>query len=97
MLQQLAELVGKNLNQLAGLGGLTFSHYQNLVLPCITEQIVQCQDKLAQRFLMEVRPTMHEMCSHGEFDPCTHGRLTQPSPAIGSLALLLFTSTDATQ
>lgn len=55
MLQQLAELVGKNLNQLAGLGGLTFSHYQNLVLPCITEQIVQCQDKLAQRFLMEVR------------------------------------------
>lgn len=55
VMQQLAELVGKNLNQLAGLGGLTFSHYQNLVLPCITEQIVQCQDKLAQRFLMEVR------------------------------------------
>jgi Vacuolar protein sorting-associated protein 35 len=55
--QQLAELVGKNLNQLAGLGGLTFQHYKSLVLPGITEQIVHCEDKLAQRFLMEVSPS----------------------------------------
>ena len=56
VMQQLAELVGKNLNQLAGLGGLTFQHYEALVLPGITEQIVHCEDKLAQRFLMEVCP-----------------------------------------
>ena len=54
--QQLAELVGKNLNQLAGLGGLNFQQYRALVLPEITEQIVHCEDKLAQRFLMEVGP-----------------------------------------
>ena len=51
--------MGKNLNQLAGLGGLTFQHYRALVLPGITEQIVHCEDKLAQRFLMEVQPLPH--------------------------------------
>jgi hypothetical protein len=58
LVQQLAELVGKNLNQLAGLGGLTFQHYKAFVLPGITEQIVHCEDKLAQRSLMEVRPVL---------------------------------------
>lgn len=54
--QQLAELVGKNLYQLSSLSGLNYAQYEALVLPCIAEQIVQCEDKLAQQYLMEVRP-----------------------------------------
>ena len=54
-MQQLAELVGKNLYQLASLNGLNFAQYEQLVLPCMSEQIVQCADKLAQQYLMEVR------------------------------------------
>ena len=53
-MQQLAELVGKNLYQLSSLDALNFSQYQHLVLPCVMEQIVQCGDKLAQQYLMEV-------------------------------------------
>lgn len=50
---QLAELVGKNLNQLAGLSGLDFAQYEASVLPRVTEQIVSCEDRLAQQYLME--------------------------------------------
>ena len=54
-MQQLAELVGKNLYQLSNLNGLNYAQYEQLVLPCVTEQIVQCGDRLAQQYLMEVR------------------------------------------
>jgi hypothetical protein len=70
--QQLAELVGKNLYQLSSLNGLNFAQYKELVLPCISEQIVQCEDKLAQQYLMEVcwqphtsMPAVHTFCLIG--------------------------------
>lgn len=53
--QQLAELVGKNLYQLSSLAGLTAEQYEQQVLPCVCEQIVQCGDTLAQQYLLEVR------------------------------------------
>jgi vacuolar protein sorting-associated protein 35 len=59
--QQLAELIGKNLYQLSSLNGLNFAQYEQLVLPCVAEQIVQCEDKLAQQYLMEVC-TPHLLC-----------------------------------
>lgn len=60
--QQLAELVGKNLYQLSSLAGLTGEQYEEQVLPCVCQQIVQCGDTLAQQYLMEVRSAARLRC-----------------------------------
>lgn len=51
--EQLADLVGKNLTQLSHLEYLGFEVYSKSVLPKILEQIVSCNDTLAQGYLME--------------------------------------------
>lgn len=50
---QLADLVGKNLTQLSQLDGLSFELYNNVVLPRVLEQVVNCKDDLAQQYLMQ--------------------------------------------
>ena len=46
-------LVGTNLAQLSKLEGVDLALYQNLVLPQVLEQIVNCKDAIAQGYLME--------------------------------------------
>lgn len=96
--QQLAELVGKNLYQLSNLNGLNFAQYEQLVLPCVTEQIVQCGDRLAQQYLMEVRPPLllctvrlpvFEIVCSGTSRASPSGRV--PTPSIRLLASAIFT------
>lgn len=53
--QELSDLVGKNLMYLSQLGGLDFRLYRDLVLPKVTEQIVSCEDTIAQQYLMQVQ------------------------------------------
>ena len=53
--QELSDLVGKNLMYLSQLNGLDFQLYKELVLPKVTEQIVSCEDTIAQQYLMQVR------------------------------------------
>ena len=51
--RELAPLIGKNLNRLSSLEGVTLESYKNNVLPKILEQVVSCKDKIAQQYLME--------------------------------------------
>eukprot|EP01094_Clydonella_sp_ATCC50884_P006271 TRINITY_DN1533_c0_g1_i1.p1 TRINITY_DN1533_c0_g1~~TRINITY_DN1533_c0_g1_i1.p1 ORF type:complete len:793 (+),score=389.42 TRINITY_DN1533_c0_g1_i1:139-2517(+) len=51
--EELRLLVGKNLARLSQLEGVDVTLYQDVVLPRIMEQIVNCKDKLAQQYLME--------------------------------------------
>eukprot|EP01121_Diplochlamys_sp_Union-15-3_P020211 TRINITY_DN7824_c0_g1_i7.p1 TRINITY_DN7824_c0_g1~~TRINITY_DN7824_c0_g1_i7.p1 ORF type:complete len:515 (-),score=74.11 TRINITY_DN7824_c0_g1_i7:830-2374(-) len=52
--KELCILVGKNLSRLSQLDGLNITEYKEKVLPKILEQIVQCKDKIAQQYLMEI-------------------------------------------
>ncbi len=51
--EQLADLVGKNLTQLSHLEYLDYDVYSTRVLPKILDQVVSCNDTLAQGYLME--------------------------------------------
>lgn len=51
--QNLRMLVGTNLVRLSNLEGLTIELYQSEVLPKILELIVECNDKIAQEYLMD--------------------------------------------
>lgn len=52
--QELQILVGSNLVRLSQLEGIDRDYYRNLILPSISEQIVQCRDVLAQEYLLDV-------------------------------------------
>ncbi|KAJ3390268.1 Vacuolar protein sorting-associated protein 35 [Lobulomyces angularis] len=52
--KELRLLVGSNLVRLSQLESLDLAVYQNLVLPSILEEIVNCKDVIAQDYLMEV-------------------------------------------
>lgn len=52
--QELRILIGKNLARLSQLEGVDSKMYESLVLPKIVDQIVQCNDVIAQHYLMEV-------------------------------------------
>lgn len=47
-------LVGKNLARLSQLEGVDTATYRESVLPRILEQVINCKDKIAQQYLMEV-------------------------------------------
>jgi len=51
--RELNVLVCKNLNRLSSLDGLTIGVYRGEVLPSILDQVTQCQDQIAQSFLMD--------------------------------------------
>eukprot|EP01132_Coremiostelium_polycephalum_P005687 gene5687-7077_t len=51
---ELRLLVGKNLSRLAQLDGVDQQVYSETVLPKIVEQIINCKDKIAQQYLMEI-------------------------------------------
>jgi len=51
---ELRILVGTNLVRLSQLDGVTLDLYQQLVLPRVLEQVVNCKDQIAQQYLMEV-------------------------------------------
>jgi len=50
----LRTLVGKNLSHLNSLEGIDVEMYKETILPRILTQIVECHDRLAQQFLMEI-------------------------------------------
>ena len=50
---QLKQLVGSNIQRLANLKGLDVSHYKELVMPCVVEQIEACREGLAQAYIVE--------------------------------------------
>jgi len=50
----LRTLVGKNLSHLNSLEGIDVEMYKDSILPRIITQIVECHDRLAQQFLMEI-------------------------------------------
>lgn len=50
----LKQLVGFNLEYLSKLNGVDLEVYKECVLPQVLEQIVNCKDKIAQEYLMEV-------------------------------------------
>ncbi|EGG15756.1 vacuolar sorting protein 35 [Cavenderia fasciculata] len=47
-------LVGKNLSRLSQLDGVDVKVYSQTVLPKVVEQIINCKDKIAQQYLMEI-------------------------------------------
>lgn len=47
-------LVGKNLSRLSQLEGLTIGIYKSDVLPRVLAQIIQCEDRIAQQYLMVI-------------------------------------------
>jgi len=51
---ELRLLVGKNLSRLAQLDGVDQKTYSEVVLPKVLEQIINCKDKIAQQYLMEI-------------------------------------------
>ena len=51
--QQLRDLIGKNLLVLSQLDGVDMALYREKVLPKILEQVVNCEDSLAQPYLMD--------------------------------------------
>ena len=52
--KELQILVGKNLARLNQLEGVDVEMYKTAILPKILEQIVQCHDRLAQQYLLEI-------------------------------------------
>ena len=50
---QLKQLVGSNIQRLANLRGLDVTHYKELVMPCVVEQITACREGLAQAYIVE--------------------------------------------
>ncbi|KAJ3751230.1 vacuolar protein sorting-associated protein 35 [Lentinula detonsa] len=52
--KELRILVGTNLVRLSQLDGVDLEMYQQLILPSILEQVVNCKDVIAQEYLMEV-------------------------------------------
>eukprot|EP01098_Paradermamoeba_levis_P003435 TRINITY_DN1567_c0_g1_i1.p1 TRINITY_DN1567_c0_g1~~TRINITY_DN1567_c0_g1_i1.p1 ORF type:complete len:801 (-),score=266.26 TRINITY_DN1567_c0_g1_i1:33-2435(-) len=50
---ELRLLVGKNLSRLSDLSGVDIVKYSEVVLPNVTEQIINCKDQIAQQYLME--------------------------------------------
>lgn len=51
--QNLQMLVGTNLHRLAQLNGVDVGTYQEVVLPRVLEQVVNCKDTIAQEYLMD--------------------------------------------
>eukprot|EP00053_Salpingoeca_punica_P015548 m.143665 g.143665 ORF g.143665 m.143665 type:complete len:783 (+) comp16744_c0_seq1:183-2531(+) len=51
--QELKLLVGTNLVRLSSLEGVDVERYSSAILPVVLEQIVSCQDPIAQEYLME--------------------------------------------
>ncbi|KAK3267396.1 hypothetical protein CYMTET_24041 [Cymbomonas tetramitiformis] len=51
--QELRDLVGKNLLVLSQLEGVDLEIYQELVLPRVLEQVVNCKDEIGQTYLMD--------------------------------------------
>ncbi|KAF7304622.1 Vacuolar protein sorting-associated protein 35 [Mycena kentingensis (nom. inval.)] len=52
--RELRILVGTNLVRLSQLDGVDLAMYQQIILPGILEQVVNCKDVIAQEYLMEV-------------------------------------------
>jgi vacuolar protein sorting-associated protein 35 len=52
--QNLRMLVGTNLVRLSQLEGVKIDIYENTVLPRLLELIIECKDKIAQEYLMDV-------------------------------------------
>ncbi|XP_014505154.1 vacuolar protein sorting-associated protein 35B [Vigna radiata var. radiata] len=50
---ELRDLVGKNLHVLSQIEGVNLEMYKDIVLPSVLEQVVNCNDELAQFYLME--------------------------------------------
>lgn len=51
---ELRILVGKNLSRVSQLEGVDQKMYTSTVLPRVLEQIINCKDKIAQQYLMEI-------------------------------------------
>jgi len=51
--RSLRELIGTDLVRLSNLNGLTLQLYETEVLPRVLEQVINCQDVMAQEFLMD--------------------------------------------
>eukprot|EP01111_Echinosteliopsis_oligospora_P010949 TRINITY_DN3495_c0_g1_i3.p1 TRINITY_DN3495_c0_g1~~TRINITY_DN3495_c0_g1_i3.p1 ORF type:complete len:808 (-),score=241.77 TRINITY_DN3495_c0_g1_i3:207-2630(-) len=51
---ELRILVGKNLSRMSQLEGIDVAMYTESVLPRVLEQIINCKDRIAQQYLMEV-------------------------------------------
>ncbi|KAI0932973.1 hypothetical protein AcW1_000069 [Taiwanofungus camphoratus] len=52
--RELRILVGTNLVRLSQLDGVDLDMYQQMILPSILQQVVNCKDVIAQEYLMEV-------------------------------------------
>ncbi|KAF9073999.1 vacuolar protein sorting-associated protein 35 [Rhodocollybia butyracea] len=52
--KELRILVGTNLVRLSQLDGVDLDMYQQIILPSVLEQVVNCKDVIAQEYLMEV-------------------------------------------
>ncbi|GIQ92199.1 vacuolar protein sorting-associated protein 35, partial [Kipferlia bialata] len=50
--KDLQGLVGGNFERLAHLNGITAEHYRDIVLPSLGEQVLACNDGLAQDYLL---------------------------------------------
>ncbi|KAK8866915.1 Vacuolar protein sorting-associated protein 35 [Tritrichomonas musculus] len=51
---QLKQLVGSNIQRLSMLNGLELTHYKDIILPCVVEQITACREPLAQYYIIEI-------------------------------------------
>lgn len=50
---QLKQLVGSNIQRIGSLRGLEVTHYKEIVMPSVIEQITACHESLAQYYIIE--------------------------------------------
>jgi vacuolar protein sorting-associated protein 35 len=85
---QLKQLVGSNIQRLASLRGLEVRHYQEVIMPCILEQVRLCREPLTQYYVLESITQVFPAEFHIETLEALFGVLTQLEDEVQTLSLV---------
>ncbi|KAI4339940.1 hypothetical protein MLD38_024823 [Melastoma candidum] len=85
---ELRDLVGKNLHVLSQIEGVDLHIYEEIVLPRVLEQVVNCNDSLAQYYLMECMIQVFPDDYHLQTLEALLGACSQLQPAVDVKLLL---------
>jgi vacuolar protein sorting-associated protein 35 len=85
---QLKQLVGSNIQRLAGLRGLEVSHYREVIMPCVLEQVRACREPLAQGYVLESLTQVFPAEFHIETIDDLFGVLTHLEDEVQTLVLV---------
>jgi vacuolar protein sorting-associated protein 35 len=85
---QLKQLVGSNIQRLASLRGLEVRHYQDIIMPCILEQVRLCREPLSQYYVLESITQVFPAEFHIETLESLFGVFTQLEDEVQTLSLV---------